>query len=89
VSGYQQQSPDTSFVAERMLFDEYGKLTPAQRITLVWELNEAVDSRARAAIRARYPTADEREIELRLAARKYGREIMLRYFDWDPDVQGW
>jgi hypothetical protein len=89
VNAHRTQSPDTSAVAERALFDEYRKMTPVQRITMVWDLNRAVESRARAAIRQRSPEASERDVELRLAARKYARELMLRVFGWDPQVRGW
>jgi hypothetical protein len=40
-------------------------------------------------IRERHPTASERELRLRLAALKYGRDLMVRACGWDPDVEGW
>lgn len=89
VSGYRTQSADTDRRSEELLFALYRQLTPAQRISRVWELNAATLSRARVGIRQRHPRASEEEIELRIAALKYGREFTLKYCGWDPDVHGW
>ena len=40
-------------------------------------------------IRERYPESTDREQRLRLAALKYGRDLMVKAFDWDPLVEGW
>jgi hypothetical protein len=33
-----------------------------------------------------YPRAGEREVFLRVAARRLDRETMLRVYGWDPDL---
>lgn len=86
---YHAQSFDTDVVAERALFELYGRLTPSEKLSLIWELRERADSFARNGIREQYPEANEREVELRLAARKYGRDLMVRAFGWDPERHGW
>lgn len=32
-----------------------------------------------------YPEADEREVFLRVAARRLDRESMIKAYGWDPD----
>ncbi|MEQ1631482.1 MAG: hypothetical protein ABL997_03855 [Planctomycetota bacterium] len=62
------------------MFDRLAALTPQQRLQLAMNMTESVLEIARAGIRDQYPAADEREVELRLCARNYGRETMLRFF---------
>ena len=88
MDGYRTQSPDTSRAAEEVQFAAYRRMTPAQKVRIIGELNRTMDEIARIAIRKKYPHATEREVALRLAARKYGRELMVRAFGWDPDVEG-
>jgi hypothetical protein len=33
-----------------------------------------------------YPDADEREVFLRVAARRLGRDLMIAACGWDPDL---
>ncbi|MDZ4772323.1 MAG: hypothetical protein SGI72_04235 [Planctomycetota bacterium] len=44
---------------------------------------------ARIQLADRYPSADENEIKYRLAALRYGRAFTMRWFNWDPEVEGW
>jgi len=37
-------------------------------------------------VRAMYPEASEREIFLRVAARRLDRETMVRAYGWDPEL---
>lgn len=52
------------------------------------DLHDASRALARTGIRARHPDADEREIRLRLAALRLDREAMVRWFAWDPEIEG-
>ncbi len=47
-------------------------------------LNELI----RAELRRRYPDATDRELQLRLAARSYDRDLMIKAFGWDPKIHG-
>jgi hypothetical protein len=80
---------DTRPEAQRVLDDLVRRMTPEQKLARVVELQEAVEAFARGGIRARHPRADGREVELRLGALKYGRELMVAAFGWDPGVEGW
>jgi hypothetical protein len=48
----------------------------------------SVNELARAELRMRYPSATDREIDLRLRSRTLDRETMIRAFGWDPDEHG-
>ena len=64
-------------------------MDPLDRLERMEDLNRAARAIALAGIRARYPSADEREIRLREASLRLGREVMVRWFDWDPELRGW
>jgi hypothetical protein len=36
-------------------------------------------------VRRQYPTADDREVLRRVAARHLDRDTMIRAFGWDPE----
>jgi hypothetical protein len=44
---------------------------------------------ARARILAQYGEVPEAEMKLRLAALRLPRDIMVKLFGWDPEVQGY
>ena len=54
----------------------------------MFAMGHTVNELARAELRARYPLATPREIELRLRSRSLDREVMIRAFGWDPDLHG-
>jgi len=41
------------------------------------------------AIRERHPGASKHEQKLRLAALKYGPDLVLAAYGWDAHVEGW
>lgn len=88
-SGYRTQSLDTPLEIERLVIDRYRGMTPEQKLTLVFGLQASADGFALADIRARHPGIDEREARLRLASRKYSRDLMVQAFDWDPEIRGY
>jgi len=85
VSPYRSQSADTPEEIDRLMFRHYRQMTPGESIERVWELNEWAWERARSGFRRQFPSASEREIDLRLAALKYGRPFVARALGRDPD----
>ena len=61
------------------------EMTPGQRLARVFELCDFQQSLQIADVRRMYPDANEREIFLRVAARRLGRELMIKAYDWDPE----
>ena len=80
---------DTSPDAERVLIEGYRRMTPAQRLDRVFAMNRALEQLQRARIAAEYGSVPEREMRLRLASLRLGRETMVKVFGWDPDKMGW
>ncbi len=71
-------SRDTSPEAERVLVGLLRGKTPAQRLAMVFRLNELARTMARSGLRARNPGASEEEIEARYAELVLGREMAAR-----------
>lgn len=79
------QSADTSFVAERLQFDVWRRMTPAQKFAAFLDLQATAIALAEAGIRLRHPGADAREVFLRRTAKMLDRQTMVRVYGWDPD----
>lgn len=83
------QSPDTHPEIERLQIEAYRRMTPAERLHKVWELNRFAREMVMADVQRRYPNADERERKLRAASRWLPAELMCAAYGWDPDVEGY
>lgn len=80
---------DTPPDVRALMIEGYRRMSPAEKLQRVVDLNRAVESLARARIRERYgPDLSEREEDLRLASLYLNRETMIRAFDWDPEAEG-
>ena len=85
-----QPPSDTDPRIEAMLIAGYRAMSPAEKLERVAALNRALDDLGRARILKQYgPDIPEREVELRLAALRLGRETMVKVFGWDPEEHGW
>lgn len=79
---------DTHADVERMMLDHWRRASPTQKLERMFAMGHTVNELARADLRARYPGATAREIELRLRSRSIDRETMIRVFGWDPELHG-
>jgi hypothetical protein len=77
---------DTDPKALEVLIQVHQDMAPGEAIAKIFELNEFQESLQRASVQSMYPLADEREIFLRVAARRLDRETMIRAYGWDPDL---
>ena len=77
---------DTSPEALEVYVDLYRNMTVSERLARVFELCDLQQSLQEANVRALYPEADEREVFLRVAARRLGRDLMIKAYGWDPDL---
>lgn len=80
---------DTAPWARRYMVEAYRKMPAWKKIEKVRKLNRLTTGLAMFDIRRKHPDASEHELRLRLGARRYGAEVMRRYFDWDVRVQGY
>jgi len=77
---------DTSPEALEVYVDLYRNMTVSERLERVFELCDLQQSLQEANGRALYPKADDREVFLRVAARRLGRDLMIKVYGWDPDL---
>jgi hypothetical protein len=66
---------DTSPEAWRVYLELQRKATPEEKLARAIEISELIRSLAEAGMRQRYPQADDREIFLRLARIRLGKEL--------------
>jgi hypothetical protein len=64
-------------------------MPPAAKLDRVRALNKALLALVEVDERRRHPNADQREIDLRVAARWLDPETMRRAFGWDPETGTW
>lgn len=84
------QSSDTPPEIEEIILEGYRRMSPAEKLSIVGDLNQAAQEMALARIRAQYgPNLTEREEQLRLGALWLDRDTMVRVFGWDPEIEGY
>ena len=77
---------DTDPKALAVFIQLHRDMTPGERVAQVFELNAFQEGLQRASVRSMYPDADEREVFLRVAARRLDRETMIHVYGWDPEL---
>ncbi|MBI4910350.1 MAG: hypothetical protein HY820_42425 [Acidobacteria bacterium] len=77
---------DTDPKALAVYIELHRRLTPQQRLARMFELCDMQQAMQEANVRANYPDASDREVFLRVATRRLGRELMMKVYDWDPDL---
>ena len=85
IAGRSDTSPQAQAVFDRL----NAELTDAQRLRQMCAMNETLRQLARARILAQYGPMPEPELVLRVAATAIRRELMVKAFGWDPEIQGW
>jgi len=71
---------DTDPEALKVFIQLHRQMTPGQRVARIFELTAFQESLQRASVRSMYPHAGEREVFLRVAARRLDRDTMLRVY---------
>jgi hypothetical protein len=87
--GYRPQSADADITIERMLFEQWRAMDATQKAEQIDDMANTAATLQREGIRSRHPTADDRELDLRVFALRVGRDWMVRAYGWDPKVHGW
>lgn len=67
----------------------YRRMPAWKKLQCVVDLNLALKSLQRAAIKAKYPEASEYELKMRLAARWIEPALMKAAFSWDVEEKGY
>jgi hypothetical protein len=79
---------DTDARIANIIVEGYRQMGGVQRLQRMTQLSLAIQQLALADIGNRYPQATPREQQLRLASRRLSRDMMIRAFGWDPDIEG-
>jgi cell division protein YceG involved in septum cleavage len=80
---------DTSKEAEQILIEGYRSMSAAKKLQQVSILTMTVQRMALTRIRAQYGDMSEKIEKVRLAALWIPRETMIKWFNWDPEIQGY
>lgn len=80
---------DSSPEVDALVLASLRRLSARDRLDRVAELNLLCEQLSEAGVRARYPSAGETEVRLRVLALRLGRELMIDVYGWDPAVEGW
>jgi hypothetical protein len=80
---------DTPPEIEQMLIEGYRKMSAAQKLQIMQDLNRTAQLLALGDIKRRHPNASKRELQLRLASRWIEPELMKEAFGWDVEVEGY
>lgn len=75
---------DTDPAALHVFLSLHRAMTPAERTARIFEMTAFQEGLQRASVRSMYPHASDREVFLRVAARRLDRETMVRIYGWDP-----
>lgn len=73
-------SPDTTLAAARVYYEIIARLTPAQRIARMLEMDRESEALAAAGIRHRHPHYDQRQVWLALTRMRLGPELFNKAF---------
>jgi hypothetical protein len=79
---------DTDRKVQALLIKGYKRMSEAERLQKVFELNRLLVKLMEAEVRHRHQNADERETRLRVASRWLPSELMQKAFGWNPKERG-
>jgi hypothetical protein len=79
---------DTSSLAMAAWLDLLRNMSSGEKLTQALRLTELAIKLSEAGVRLAHPSADEREVFLRAAARRLSRDLMIRAYGWDPESDG-
>jgi hypothetical protein len=61
---------------------------PGERLSATLGLADLALKMAEAGVRKAHPQAPDQEVFLRVASRHLPRELMIRAYGWDPEIDG-
>jgi hypothetical protein len=77
---------DTDPKALEYFIQLHRDMSISDRLARIFELCDFQQSLQLADVRRLYPEAGEEEVFLRVAARRLGRDLMIKAYNWDPDL---
>ena len=76
---------DTDPRAMRVWIEIQRRMDPGEKLALTLHNTGMLFRMQETGIRAQYPEAGDREVFLRAAARRLGREVVANAYGWCPD----
>jgi len=76
---------DTHPEALRVYLRIHSRMSPERKLGQVAEMYDAITALQTSEVRRLYPEATEREVFLRVTARRLGPELMQKVYGWQPD----
>ena len=76
---------DTGPEAFKALVELQRRTSPGEKLAQVFQMAEMMLRAYADSVRRDYPEAGEREVFLRAAARRLGRETVIQVYGWDPE----
>jgi hypothetical protein len=76
---------DTHPDALRAYLEIQSRISPERKLAMVAEMYDAMTALQTAEVRRLYPDATDREVFLRVTARRLGPELMKKVYGWQPD----
>jgi hypothetical protein len=76
---------DTHPDALRVYLKIHGQIPPERKLGQVAEMYDAITALQTSEVRWQYPEANDREVFLRVTARRLGPELMKKVYGWQPD----
>lgn len=76
---------DTHPDALRVYLRIQSQIPPESKLKRVAEMYDAINALQTAEVRRLYPKASDREVFLRVTARRLGPELMRKVYGWESD----
>jgi len=83
-----EEFTDTHPRALQVWLDLLRHQAPGERLATTLGLADLALKMAEAGVREAHPQAPDREVFLRVASRHLPRELMIRAYVWDPEING-
>ncbi|MCR9246253.1 MAG: hypothetical protein NXI31_14575 [bacterium] len=80
MSDYKPQASDTTEAIDRLVFDGFRAMTPAERLELAAAASRSLEQLTIAGLRIKYPNAADEELRRRAGAIRLGPELTRRAF---------
>ena len=77
---------DTTDEALDVYIGLHRKMSPRERLARVFKLGQFQHSLQVANVRSSYPQASAKEVFLRVASRRLGRDLMIQVYNRDPEL---
>ncbi|HEY7334095.1 MAG TPA: hypothetical protein VH639_04365 [Bryobacteraceae bacterium] len=83
-----EEYQDTDPRAMEVWLDLMRRTPAGEKLARSLDLSNLALKLSEAGVRLAHPSADEREVFLRAAARRLPRDLMIRVYGWDPESNG-